>query len=75
MRPSTAVRYAGLALALVGRPLQAQDTIPLTVGSLAPDFSLGGGTRDGVLRQPVRLADLRDQTVVIAFFYRAKTKG
>jgi len=28
-----------------------------------------------VLAAPVRLADLRDKTVVIAFFYRARTKG
>lgn len=48
---------------------------PLEVGAVAPGFSLVGATRDGVLATPVTLADLRDKTVVIAFFYRARTKG
>lgn len=44
-------------------------------GQMAPDFSLPGATRYGLLRDPVRLADFRGQTVVIAFFIRARTKG
>jgi peroxiredoxin Q/BCP len=48
---------------------------PVPVGEMAPDFSLPGATRYGLLQNPVRLADLRGQTVVIAFFYRARTKG
>ena len=55
--------------------LAAQDSIPLAVGAVAPDFALPGATRDGVLPAPVRLSDFRDQTVIIAFFYRARTKG
>jgi peroxiredoxin len=42
---------------------------------MAPDFVLPGATRYGVLRDPVRLSDLRGKTVVLAFFYRARTKG
>jgi hypothetical protein len=45
------------------------------VGAMAPDFSLPGGTRYGVLKNPVHLADYRGQTVVLAFFYQARTKG
>lgn len=45
------------------------------VGSMAPDFTLPGATRYGLLRDPVRLADYRGKTVVLAFFYRARTKG
>lgn len=45
------------------------------VGTMAPDFSLPGATRYGLLRDPVRLSDLRGSTVVLAFFYRARTKG
>jgi cytochrome oxidase Cu insertion factor (SCO1/SenC/PrrC family) len=45
------------------------------VGSMAPDFSLPGATRYGLLRDPVHLADYRGKTVVLAFFYRARTKG
>lgn len=48
---------------------------PLDIGAVAPGFALVGATREGVLASPVRLADLRDKTVVIAFFYQAKTKG
>jgi len=48
---------------------------PLEIGAVAPKFALTGATREGVLASPVRLADLRDKTVVIAFFYQAKTKG
>ena len=45
------------------------------VGTMAPDFALAGATRYGLLRDPVRLSDLRGNTVVLAFFYRARTKG
>jgi thioredoxin-dependent peroxiredoxin len=63
-------------LALAGAsPARAQDTIPLKVGVMAPEFTLTGATRDGVSETPVRLSDFRDQTVVIAFFYKARTKG
>jgi peroxiredoxin Q/BCP len=47
----------------------------ITVGSIAPDFTLRGATRYGLLANPVRLSDYRGQTVVIAFFYKARTKG
>lgn len=47
----------------------------LGVGDVAPDFQLRGATRYGVLANPVRLSELRGETVVIAFFYRARTKG
>jgi thioredoxin-dependent peroxiredoxin len=45
------------------------------VGSIAPDFALPGATRYGVLRDPVHLSDFRGKTVVLAFFYKARTKG
>ncbi|HEU4721200.1 MAG TPA: hypothetical protein VFS59_07550 [Gemmatimonadaceae bacterium] len=45
------------------------------VGALAPDFAIRGATRYGVLRDSVRLSDFRGKTVVLAFFYRARTKG
>ena len=66
---------AMLVTALAARPGSAQDPSPLAVGDSAPDFALAGATRDGILAQPVRLSELRDQTVVIAFFYRARTRG
>lgn len=45
------------------------------VGELAPDFSLKGSTKDGLLPKPIHLADFRGQTVVLAFFPKARTKG
>jgi hypothetical protein len=45
------------------------------IGSMAPDFTIAGATRYGVLRDSVRLSDFRGQTVVLAFFIQARTKG
>jgi hypothetical protein len=45
------------------------------VGSVAPDFTLPGATRYGRLQNPVKLSDYRGQTVVLAFFIQARTKG
>jgi peroxiredoxin Q/BCP len=45
------------------------------VGDMAPDFTLKGSTKDGVLPKPIHLADFRGQTVVLAFFPKARTKG
>ena len=53
----------------------AQQTPPLEVGTVAPDFSLPGATRYGVLRDPVRLSDFRGKTVVLAFYYRSRSRG
>ena len=46
-----------------------------TVGQMAPDFTLPGATRYGLLKEPVKLSELRGQTVVLAFFPKARTKG
>jgi peroxiredoxin Q/BCP len=53
----------------------AADSVSLQVGQMAPDFALPGATRYGLLRSPVRLSDLRGKTVVLAFFFKARTKG
>ncbi|MFI5311275.1 MAG: peroxiredoxin family protein [Gemmatimonadales bacterium] len=45
------------------------------VGDMAPDFSLSGATKDGVLKSPVSLSKFRGQTVVVAFFPKARTTG
>ena len=45
------------------------------IGSMAPDFGLPGATRYGLLRDSVHLSDFRGKTVVLAFFYKARTKG
>jgi peroxiredoxin Q/BCP len=42
---------------------------------MAPDFTLPGATRYGLLSKAVKLSDFRGQTVVLAFFPKARTKG
>ena len=78
-RPSF-VALAALALvtasAANAQQSSAASALPTPdVGSIAPDFALPGATRFGTLRDPVRLSDFRGKTVVLAFFYRARTKG
>ena len=65
---SIAAASAAVAQAPAAPPVPA-------VGSMAPDFTLPGATRYGRLSEPVRLSDFRGKTVVIAFFYQARTKG
>ncbi len=76
------IRTVGLALALLfaAATVRAQQAAAIPagvpeVGQMAPDFAIPGATRYGLLRDPVRLSDFRGQTVVIAFFIRARTKG
>jgi hypothetical protein len=67
-----------LVLGLAAVPAAAQEvetTPPLEIGAEAPDFVLPGATRYGVLRDEVRLSDHRGHTVVLAFFFRARTRG
>ena len=47
----------------------------IEVGAMAPDFELTGATRHGVLQDQVRLGDYRGETVVLAFFFRVRTRG
>ena len=70
------MRLLSLALALTATPLLlSAQSKPLEVGAQAPDFSMKGATRYGVLAQPVHLSDFKGKTVVLAFFYKARTKG
>ncbi|HJQ09636.1 MAG TPA: hypothetical protein VJ840_01270 [Gemmatimonadaceae bacterium] len=45
------------------------------INDVAPDFTLDGADRYGLLKTPVRLSDYRGRTVVLAFFFQARTKG
>ena len=67
--------FAPAVLAAQQSPTAADITPPLQVGAVAPDFSLPGATRYGVLAQPVRLSDFKGKTVVLAFFFKARTSG
>ena len=64
-----------LTLALAPVVLPAQQSRPLDIGATAPDFSLPGATRYGMLAKPVRLSDFKGKAVVLAFFYKARTSG
>ena len=57
------------------KPAGPPPPTPLAVGTEAPDFTLPGATRYGLLGKPVHLSDFRGKTVVLAFFYQARTKG
>ena len=57
------------------QPTSAVTSAAPDVGQLAPDFTLPGASRYGLLRDPFHLAEHRGETVVLAFFPKARTKG
>jgi hypothetical protein len=70
--------FLALAAAILtpGRATAQEDESAfLGVGEQAPDFELVGATRYGVLEEPVRLSDFLGETVILAFFFRARTPG
>ena len=66
---------AVLVTALSAAPAAAQREQGPAVGQRAPEFALTGATRAGVQPRPIRLRDFKGKTVVLAFFYQARTKG
>ena len=68
----------GVAAARAGaqtQPVAPAASAPLAIGAKAPDFSLAAVTRYGPLARAIGPADFLGKTLVIAFFYRARTKG
>jgi cytochrome oxidase Cu insertion factor (SCO1/SenC/PrrC family) len=82
-RNAALIVVAAASMAMLGGVARAQQaSAPAaatpagpSVNSAAPDFTLGGATRYGLLKTPVTLSDYRGRTVVLAFFYQARTKG
>ena len=72
---AVALLSATAASAQEQQPAAAAKKTPPAVGSVAPDFTLPGATRYGVLGKPASLSDYRGKTVVLAFFFRARTRG
>ena len=68
---SAAVLVLGVAPGLRAQQAEAGPK----VGDMAPDFSLSGATRYGVLRDQLKLSNYRGNTVVLAFFFKARTRG
>ncbi len=69
---------AGVLIGVLAGPVVSQEQEGpqvLDVGQMAPDFELAGATRYGILRDPVKLSDYRGKTVVLAFFFRVRTRG
>ena len=60
---------------LMQQPAAQAAPPPLEVGAVAPDFELPGATRYGTLKNPVKLSDYKGKTVVLAFFFKARTRG
>ncbi len=81
MRPVTrfaALAACGGALLLAPAPGHAQQKTEnhfLAVGDAAPDIQVAGATRYGILQNPVHLSDFKGETVVLAFFFKARTPG
>ena len=75
----TRLGLPSLLLALASSVVGAQESAPApvapAVGDMAPDFSIRGATRFGVLRDAGRLSDYRGQTVVLWLFIKARTRG
>ena len=61
-----------VAIATGSQAAEAQDSGP-KVGDMAPDFTVKGSTKDGL--RSIHLQDFRGQTVVLAFFPKARTSG
>ena len=81
-RLATLAIATAASLVTAGQVVRAQQPVPLpaavpgpAVNDVAPNFTLAGADKYGLLKTPVRLSDYRGRTVVLAFFYQARTKG
>jgi peroxiredoxin Q/BCP len=72
---TTALLAAGVLTAAAPVAAQPEESSLLAVGETAPEFTLPGATRYGLLQDQVSLSDYRGETVVLAFFFRARTRG
>jgi peroxiredoxin Q/BCP len=63
------------AVLLAGTSSATAQVKPLAVGTMAPDFKLPAATSAGVLPKQFHLSELRGRTVVLAFFFKARTSG
>ena len=73
-RALTAIIAVAAAAGAIDAQQPAAETGP-KVGEMAPEFSLRGATRYGILRDQITLSSYRGNTVVLAFFFKARTRG
>jgi thioredoxin-dependent peroxiredoxin len=73
----TALTAAVVAAPFVSTSLHAQAAPAglLQVGQMAPDFTVVTATKDGRTAEPFTLSKHRGETVVLAFFPKARTSG
>ena len=73
---ATALAFSLGAAALGAQaPATAPAANALKVGDAAPDFTLMTVTKNGLEAKPFKLSEHRGETVVLAFFPRARTSG
>ena len=70
-----ALALVAAAPAAAQQPSPPEEPQPLAVGAVAPDFTLPGATRYGPLKNRIHLSDFKGRTVVLAFFFKARTRG
>ena len=75
LRLAVSLAATPLVLAAQQSPRPVATTPPLEVGAVAPDFTMNSAPRYGVLASPVHLSDFKGKTVVLAFFFKARTSG
>ena len=46
-----------------------------TTVKMTADITLTGATKYGIIQAPIKLSDFRGEPVVLAFFFRARTRG
>ena len=74
-RMLTAGLLAGTLAAFGAAPGSAQEIDLMDVGEMAPDIEFVGAAADGVMEGTRRLSEYRGETVVLAFFFKARTRG
>jgi hypothetical protein len=72
-----ALSFAAVGSARAQQAVASAPAVPArpAVNDVAPDFGLAGADKYGLLKSQVRLSDFRGRTVVLAFFFQARTKG
>ena len=78
IRSRAARLVAVLAVAVTAPTIagaQAAQPTPLKVGEMAPDFTVTVVTGAGVVAKPFKLSEHKGETVVLAFFPKARTSG
>lgn len=70
-----AVTLAAASSAAIAQGAPAPAPTPLKVGDVAPDFTVTTVTMKGVEAKPFRLSEHKGETIVLAFYPKARTQG